>query len=42
MVADYATERGVYNDTIVSVVIDIAPDAEHDPDLVPQQRYRRQ
>lgn len=42
VVDDYATARGVFNGTIDSVVIDVAPDAEHDPSLVLQQRYRRQ
>ncbi len=42
VVDDYATPRGAYNGTIDKVVIDVAPDAEHDPDLVLKQRYRRQ
>jgi arylsulfatase A-like enzyme len=42
VVPDYATEKGRFSGTIHQVVIDIDPQAHHDPDLVLQARYRRQ
>lgn len=40
-VTGYATPGGRFTGTIREVVVDIAPDAEHDPDLVLRARYRR-
>lgn len=42
VVDDYATPRGAFNGSIANVVVDIAPEAEHDPDLVVRARYRKQ
>ncbi|GAA1058878.1 arylsulfatase [Agromyces bracchium] len=42
VVEDYLTPRGEFTGTIATVTIDIAPDAEHDPDLVLRARYRKQ
>ncbi len=39
---DYVTPRGEFTGTIDTVVIDISPDAHHDPDLVLRARYRKQ
>lgn len=42
VVEDYRTDKGRFNGTIDHVTVDIAPDAEHDPDLVLRARYRKQ
>jgi arylsulfatase len=42
VVPDYATPKGEFNGTIDKVVIDIDPEAYHDPDLVVRARYRKQ
>jgi len=42
VVPDYATSKGEFNGTIDKVVIDIDPEAYHDPDLVVRARYRKQ
>jgi arylsulfatase len=42
VVPDYATPRGAFTGRIVDVVLDIDPDAYHDPDMVVQARYRKQ
>ncbi|MGF0117422.1 hypothetical protein ACQFYA_14030 [Promicromonospora sp. Marseille-Q5078] len=42
VVDDYATPKGAFTGALDKVVIDIAPDAEHDPDLVLRARYRKQ
>jgi arylsulfatase A-like enzyme len=42
VVPDYATPRGTFTGEIEQVVIDIAPEAYHDPELVLRARYRRQ
>jgi hypothetical protein len=42
VVEDYTTPKGTFTGAIDKVVIDIAPDAEHDPDLVLRARYRKQ
>lgn len=42
VVDDYATPKGRFTGTIDTVIIDIDPNAHHDPDLVVKQRYRRQ
>lgn len=42
VVEDYRTEKGRFNGTIDHVTVDIAPGAEHDPDLVVRARYRKQ
>lgn len=42
VVPDYPTPRGAFTGTIREVVIDIDPEAYHDPDLVVRARYRKQ
>lgn len=42
VVGDYATAKGRFTGRIETVVIDIAPGAEHDPDLVLRARFRKQ
>lgn len=42
VVPDYPTAQGRSTGTIRDVVIDVAPDPEHDPDLVVRARYRKQ
>lgn len=41
VVDDYGTEKGRFTAAIEKVVIDIAPDAEHDADLTLRALYRR-
>lgn len=42
VVQDYAESGGRFTGTIKQVVIDIAPDAHHDPELVVRAKYRKQ
>jgi arylsulfatase len=42
VVPDYKTPKGAFNGTIEKVVLDIDPEAFHDPDLVVRARYRKQ
>lgn len=42
VVSDYQTPKARFNGSIDHVTLSIAPDAEHDPDLVLKARYRRQ
>lgn len=42
VVEDYTTPRGEFDGTVTKVDINVAPDAEHDPDLVVRARYREQ
>jgi arylsulfatase A-like enzyme len=42
VVPDYSEHTGTFNGTIEKVVIDIAPEAFHDTDLVVRAKYRKQ
>lgn len=42
VVDDYTTPRGAFTGTIDKVVIDIDPEAYHDPDMVVRAKYRKQ
>jgi arylsulfatase len=42
VVPDYASPHGRFTGTIHQVDLDVAPDAEHDPELVLRARYRKQ
>ena len=42
VVDDYVTPKGVFTGTILKVVIDIDPNAQHDHELVMRARYRKQ
>lgn len=42
VVEDYGTPKGAFNGRIETVVVNIDPNAEHDPELVLRARYRKQ
>ena len=42
VVPDYAEPRGPFTGVIESVVIDIAPESEHDTDMIVRAKYAKQ
>lgn len=42
VVNDYAKRGGVFTGTVDKVLIDIAPESHHDPDLVLRAKYAKQ